>query len=144
MTPAAPDQHILNAGLHSQQSRGPRYARLNVIDAGVNSWYNGLVTQFQKRMSHGLTGSVHILGHHTMTMARAAPARPTFSPAAVRKATFPANYSHEKEAHLDLRHRVGIGFVWAPTLLHNNNAGRQILANNWHSPCLERSRRHLQ
>ena len=31
----------------------PRYARINIIDAGVNSWYNAGALQLEKRMSQG-------------------------------------------------------------------------------------------
>jgi len=64
-------------------------------------------------------------------MARAAPARPHFRQRRSAKLRS-GDYSHEKgSSTLDLRHRVGIGFVWAPTLLHNNNAAAKYLANNW-------------
>ena len=41
--------------IYVRQNRvDPRYARINIIDAGLNSWYNALALQLNKRMAHGV------------------------------------------------------------------------------------------
>src|SRR3954454_1075142 len=45
--------------IYVRQNRvDPRYARLNIVGANLNSWYNGLALQLNKRMSRSFTGSL--------------------------------------------------------------------------------------
>jgi len=110
----------------------PRYARINIIDAGVNSWYNGLVAQLQKRMARGLTGSFSYTWSHTIDDGQGGAGTPNIFASGGPQSYVPGDYSHEKGSSvLDLRHRVGFGFVWAPTLTHNDSAAAKYLVNNW-------------
>ena len=110
----------------------PRYARINIIDAGVNSWYNGLVAQLQKRMARGLTGSFSYTWSHTIDDGQGGAGTPNIFASGGPQSYVPGDYSHEKGSSvLDLRHRVGFGFVWAPTLTHNDSAAARYMVNNW-------------
>ena len=53
-TPAATRPAHTRRPIYVRQNRvDPRYARINIVDSGLNSWYNGLALQLNKRMSHG-------------------------------------------------------------------------------------------
>ena len=47
----------------------PRFRRLIQVENGGQSWYNGLVVQLRKRMSHGLEGSVAYTWSHAIDTA---------------------------------------------------------------------------
>ena len=57
---------------------------------------------------------------------------PTFSPAAVRRPTFPATTGVRKERPaLDIRQRFGVSLVWQPVFVKNDNIAARYLVNNW-------------
>jgi outer membrane receptor protein involved in Fe transport len=119
--------------LYVRQNRvDTRYARINIIDSGLNSYYNGLAVQLEKRMSHGLTGSFAYTWSHAIDDGQAGGGTPNVFASGGPQSYIPGDYKDEKGSSvLDLRHRVGISAVWAPTLLHSNNAAAKYVVNGW-------------
>src|SRR6266404_2644046 len=98
----------------------PRYARINIIDAGVNSWYNGLVAQLQKRMARGLTGSFSYTWSHTIDDGQGGAGTPNIFASGGPQSYVPGDYSHEKGSSvLDLLYRVGFAFEFDTLPIHN-------------------------
>jgi hypothetical protein len=109
-----------------------RYARINIVDAGVNSWYNGLVVQLNKRMSRSVTGSVSYTWSHTIDEGQGNAGTPNIFASGGPQSYAPGDYRGEKgSSALDIRHRVGISAVWSPTFIRSDNAAAKYLVNNW-------------
>ena len=82
-----PDRHLHDAGNVRGNRVDPRYARINIIDAGLNSWYNAGALQLEKRMAHGVFGSLAYTWSHAIDEGQGGAAPPTSSPAVARKVT---------------------------------------------------------
>jgi hypothetical protein len=110
----------------------PRYARINIIDGGVNSWYNGLVLQLNKRMSQSISGSFSYTWSHTIDDGQGGAGTPNIFASGGPQSYAPGDYKGEKgSSTLDVRHRAGISAIWAPRLTHSNNAVAKYIANDW-------------
>jgi len=110
----------------------PRYARINIIDAGLNSWYNGLAVQLTKRMSHGLSGSLSYTWSHAIDEGQAPAGTPNIFASGGPQTYMPGDYRAEKGSSvLDIRHRLVIGGVWNPTFIRSQNAFAKYLVNSW-------------
>jgi hypothetical protein len=109
-----------------------RYTRINIIDAGLNSYYNGLAVQLNKRMSRGLTGSVSYTWSHAIDYGQGGAGTPNIFASSGPQSYRPGDYRGEKgTASLDVRHRLVISGVWAPTITHSDNPAAKYLVNNW-------------
>jgi hypothetical protein len=108
-----------------------RYARINIIDAGLNSWYNGLVTQLNKRMSRGVSASVAYTWSHAIDLGQLGAGTPNIFASGGPQSYAPGDYRQEKgSSTLDVRHRVGVSGIWSPVLTHSSGAARYVL-NDW-------------
>ena len=94
----------------------PRYARINIVDAGLNSWYNGLAVQLNKRMSHGVTGSVAYTWSHAIDEGQGR-RRHAEHLRQRRSAELSARRLPREKgtSALDVRHRLVVSGVWQPT-----------------------------
>jgi outer membrane receptor protein involved in Fe transport len=109
----------------------PRYARLNVVDAGLNSWYNGLVVQLNKRMSRTITGSASYTWSHTIDTGQGGAGTPNIFASGGPQSYAPGDYSHEKgSSALDIRHRLGLSAIWAPVVTRSSGPIAYVV-NNW-------------
>ena len=110
----------------------PRYARINIIDAGLNSWYNGLAVQLNKRLSHGLTGSLSYTWSHAIDEGQGGAGTPNIFASSGPQSYAPGDYRAEKGSSvLDIRHRLVVSGVWAPTFIHSDNTAAKYLVNSW-------------
>ncbi len=75
----------------------PRYARINIIDAGLNSWYNGLALQLNKRLSHGLQGSMAYTWSHAIDDGQGYAGTPNIFASGGPQSYLPGDYRAEKE-----------------------------------------------
>ena len=116
----------------SQNRVDKRYTRINIVDAGLNSWYNGLAVQLNKRFSHGLTGNIAYTWSHAIDEGQGGAGNPNIFASGGPQSYLPGNYRAEKgSSALDVRHRLVINGVWSPTFLHNSSALARYLVNGW-------------
>ncbi len=118
--------------IYVRQNRvDPRYARINIVDSGLNSWYNALVVQLNKRMSHSLAGSLSYTWSHAIDEGQGGAGTPNIFASGGPQSYTPGDYRAEKgSSSLDVRHRVGLSAIWSPTIVKGDNAAKYI-ANNW-------------
>jgi hypothetical protein len=110
----------------------PRYARINIIDAGLKSWYNGLAVQLNKRFSHGLTGSIAYTWSHAIDEGQGGAGTPNIFASGGPQSYSPGNYSAEKgSSTLDIRHRMIINGSWAPIFSHGSSGFSKYVVNGW-------------
>jgi outer membrane receptor protein involved in Fe transport len=109
-----------------------RYARINIIDAGLNSWYNGLALQLNKRLSKGLTGSVAYTWSHAIDEGQGGAGTPNIFASGGPQTYVPGDYRGEKgTSALDVRQRLVVSAVYAPTFTHSNAGYAKYLAEGW-------------
>jgi hypothetical protein len=109
----------------------PRFRRLIQVENGGQSWYNGLVVQLRKRMSHGLEGSVAYTWSHAIDNANMGGGTNALFYDQIRS-TFNGDYSADKaSSQLDQRHRLVISSVWAPTLTDRDSGVTRWLVKGW-------------
>jgi len=109
-----------------------RYSRVNVIDAGLNSWYNGLATQLTQRLSHGVTGSFSYTWSHAIDDGQGGGGTPNIFASGGPQSYYPGDYRNEKgTASLDVRHRAVFSVLWAPTFTRSANPFARYVVNNW-------------
>lgn len=109
-----------------------RYARVNIVDAGLNSWYNGLAVQLNKRMSSGLTGSVAYTWAHAIDEGQGGAGTPNIFASGGPQTYVPGDYRGEKgTSSLDIRQRLVVSAVYTPVFTHNNDAAARYLLNSW-------------
>ena len=110
----------------------PRYARINIIDAGLNSWYNALAAQLTKRMSHGITGSIAYTWSHAIDEGQGGAGSPNIFASGGPQSYIPGDYRNEKaSSSLDLRHRVVFSAVWSPTFIKSDSLFARYFVNSW-------------
>ena len=110
----------------------PRYARINIIDAGLNSWYNGLAVQLNKRMAHGVLGSLAYTWSHAIDEGQGTAGTPNIFASGGPQTYMPGDYRAEKgSSALDVRHRLVVNGVWTPTFTHGDSAWERYLVNSW-------------
>ena len=92
-----------------------RYLRVNQIENGGNTYYHGLATQLQKRMSKGFQASLAYTWSHAIDTANQGGGSNAifFSGPG---STFNGDYSGDKgSSSLDQRHRLVLTSIWEPT-----------------------------
>ena len=109
-----------------------RYSRINIVDAGMNSWYNGLAVQLTKRMSHGITGNISYTWSHAIDEGQGGAGTPNIFASGGPQSISPGDYRGEKgSSSLDVRHRMVINAIWAPTFMKSNRALARYFVNGW-------------
>jgi outer membrane receptor protein involved in Fe transport len=109
-----------------------RYARINIVDAGLNSWYNAGALQLEKRFQHGLSGSLAYTWSHAIDDGQGAAGTPNIFASGGPQSYAPGDYSGEKgTAALDIRHRLVFSGIWQPTITHRTDAFSKYLVNSW-------------
>jgi outer membrane receptor protein involved in Fe transport len=112
----------------------PRYRRINMVDNGANSYYNGLAVQLNKRWSHGFQASFAYTWSHAIddNLASANSSSSVFYSSGPIS-LFNGDYRAEKgNSVVDQRHRGVITFVWQPAFVHApSNAFTKYVINGW-------------
>ncbi len=108
-----------------------RYNRINQVENGGLSYYDGLAVQVNKRFAHGLTGSVAYTWSHAIDFNQGAGGDNIFF------STGPTSYvngdfaGEKGSSVLDVRHRAVINSVWRPTFTGNSSWAGRYLINGW-------------
>jgi hypothetical protein len=109
----------------------PRYGRIVQDENGVNSYYNALAVQVNKRFSHGLQALLSYTWAHAIDNGQGTAfdalffSSPTLS-------TYNGDHSFDKgSSALDQRHRAIFSFVEQPTFTHRDGAFYKYIVNNW-------------
>jgi hypothetical protein len=109
----------------------PRYGRVVQNENGVNSFYNALAVQVNKRFSYGLQALLSYTWAHAIDDGQGAATDALFF-ASPSLTTYNGNYSFDKgSSALDQRHRAVLSFVEQPTFTHRNGAFYKYFVNNW-------------
>lgn len=109
-----------------------RYARINIVDDGLNSWYNGMTVQLTKRYSHGLTGNLSYTWSHAIDEGQGTAGTPNIFASGGPQSYVPGDYRDEKgSSALDIRHRLVFGGAWAPTFTKSTSNFAKYAVNNW-------------
>jgi hypothetical protein len=108
-----------------------RYNRINIVDAGLNSWYNGMTVQLTKRYGYGLTGNASYTWSHAIDLGQGSAGTPNIFASGGPQSYVPGDYRGEKGSSLlDVRHRLVINAIYSPTIVHNDGF-MKYLANGW-------------
>jgi hypothetical protein len=109
----------------------PAFRRIVQIENGGRTWYDGLIVQLRKRMSHGLEGSVAYTWSHAIDNANQGGGTNALFFDSIRS-TFSGDYSNDKgSSQLDQRHRLVVNSIWAPTFTKNTGWWARYLVNGW-------------
>ena len=107
----------------------PRYSRVIGVDNGGNSYYSGLAVQGQRRLAHGIQGSLAYTWSHAIDNA---PGNGGFSGNNAPSTLFNGNYQTEKgPSSLDVRQRLVINWIYAPEFSKKTDILTRVLINNW-------------
>ena len=112
-----------------------RWAGVNVVDHGGNSYYNALAVQLRKRTSKGIEGSLAYTWSHAIDSlggGYGAGANNNIFYSSGPSSYYNANYRGEKgSSALDMRHRLLTTLIWQPVFTRSSSAAARYLANNW-------------
>jgi hypothetical protein len=109
-----------------------RYSRVNIVDAGLNSYYNALAVQLNKGFSRGLIGNIVYTWSHAIDYGQGNAGAPNVFASGGPQSYMPGNYRAEKgSSALDARHRLVFNGVYSPTLTHSSGALARHLMNGW-------------
>jgi hypothetical protein len=109
-----------------------RYTRVNIIDSGLNSWYNAMAVQLTKRYRYGVSGSVSYTWSHAIDEGQGGAGTPNIFASGGPQSDVPGDYSAEKgSSALDVRHRLVINALWTPTFTKSTSAAARYLINGW-------------
>ncbi|HTS75204.1 MAG TPA: TonB-dependent receptor [Bryobacteraceae bacterium] len=98
---------------------------------GVNSWYDGLVLNWEKRFSHGFQSSASYTWSHEIDDGQGAATNAIFG-FSDSLWTYNGLYGFDKgSGSLDQRQRLAYTFVWAPNPMHSGGFVAKYLVNNW-------------
>jgi len=107
------------------------WRRVNLVDGGGNSYYNGLVVQVRKRLSKGVEGSLAYTWSHAIDFNQGGGTNNIFFSEGPRS-LFNGDYRGDKSSSsLDQRHRLVIATILAPTFLRRESQFVRYLVNNW-------------
>jgi hypothetical protein len=110
----------------------PRYSRVNIVQPALNSWYNGLAVQLNKRMSHGIVSSVSYTWSHAIDEGQGGAGTPNIFASGGPQSYLPGDYRAEKgSSSLDVRHRLVVSAVWSPNFTKSNGAFARYVVNSW-------------
>lgn len=116
----------------SQNKVNKNYARINIIDSGLNSYYSGLAVQLNKRFSHGFVGSLAYTWSHAIDYGQGGAGTPNIFASGGPQSYLPGDYRGEKgSSALDVRHRLVINGAYSPVFTHSSSALARYLINGW-------------
>jgi hypothetical protein len=102
----------------------PNWRRVNSVESGGNSYYDGLVLQVRKRLAHGFEGFLAYTWSHAIDFNQGGGADNIFFDTGPRS-LYNGDYRGDKaSSQLDQRHRLVISSTWDPKARH-------LLLSNW-------------
>ncbi|HJZ98895.1 MAG TPA: carboxypeptidase regulatory-like domain-containing protein [Candidatus Solibacter sp.] len=108
-----------------------KWRRVNSVESGGNSYYNGLVVQLRKRVSHGVEGFLAYTWSHAIDFNQGGGADNIFFSDGPRSYQN-GNYRGDKaSSQLDQRHRLVVSSTWEPKLAHANSRTARALGTGW-------------
>jgi outer membrane receptor protein involved in Fe transport len=108
-----------------------RYLRVNQIENGGRTYYDGLSVQVNKRYSKGFQLSVAYTWSHAIDTALGGGGDNVFFSSGPTT-FFPGDYAFDKgDSILDQRHRAAISFVWQPKFNNKTDLLSRIFVNGW-------------
>lgn len=108
----------------------PRYRRINYLDNPGLSYYDGLAVQLNKRFSQGLQATLAYTWSHAIDLNQSNASNNIFFSSG--PTSYANDFGAEKgSAASDVRHRLVMTSVWAPTLSKSNSMLAKFLFNNW-------------
>ena len=109
----------------------PKWRRVNSVESDGNSYYNGLVVQLRKRVSHGLEGFLSYTWSHAIDFNQGGGADNIFFSDGPRSYQN-GNYRGDKAtSQLDQRHRLVVSSTWEPKLAQTNSRLARALGTGW-------------
>jgi hypothetical protein len=109
----------------------PKWRRVNSVESGGNSYYNGMVVQLRKRLSHGLEGFLAYTWSHAIDFNQGGGADNIFYSDGPRSLTN-GDYRGEKaSSQLDQRHRLVVSSSWDPQLTVKTSGLAHVLGSGW-------------
>ena len=108
-----------------------RYNRINQVENGGLSYYDGLAVQANKRFTKGLQASLAYTWSHAIDFNQGAGGDNIFfssGPSSYNNGDFAAE---KGSSVLDVRHRLVINSVWRPTFTTSNSLVGKYLINGW-------------
>jgi hypothetical protein len=111
----------------------PRYGAIDRDENGVNSYYNGLAVQVNKRFAHGLQALVSYTWAHEIDDGQSyGESTDNLFQSSNSYWLYNGNYKADKGSGAeDQRHRAVISWVWAPVFTHQTGAFYKYVVNNW-------------
>jgi len=107
-----------------------RYGTIAYAENGVNSYYNGLAVQANRRFAHGLQAMLSYTWSHEIDDGQGAGSNALYYNSF--NSVYNGNYTFEKGTGLlDQRQRLVYSFVWQPTFTHRTDAFSRYVLNNW-------------
>ncbi len=110
-----------------------RYNTIAYAENGVNSYYNGLAVEINKRFSHGIQALASYTWSHEIDDGQSY--GESTNNLWLSGASYWLNngdYKGDKgSGTLDQRHRLALSWVWAPTFTHRSGAFYKYFVNNW-------------
>jgi hypothetical protein len=108
-----------------------KWRRVNSVEAGGNSYYNALVVQLRKRLSHGVEGFLAYTWSHAIDFNQGGGADNIFFSDGPRSLTN-GDYRGEKaSSQLDQRHRLVVSSTWEPKLTAKTDGAAHALGAGW-------------
>ena len=109
----------------------PRYNRINQVENGGLSYYDGLAVQANKRFAHGLQAQLAYTWSHAIDFNQGAGGDNIFFSAGPTS-YYNGDFAGEKGSSvLDVRHRLVINSVWRPTFSKGTGMASKYLINGW-------------
>lgn len=110
-----------------------RYGAILYDENGVNSFYNGLAVQVNKRFAHGFQALLSYTWSHEIDDGQSyGESSNNLFLSSPNYWLYNGNYKADKgSGTLDQRHRGVLSWVWAPVLTHRTDLLSKILVNGW-------------
>jgi hypothetical protein len=109
----------------------PRWRRVNSVESGGNSYYNGLVVQIRRRFSHGFEGLLAYTWSHAIDFNQGGGSDNIFFSDGPRS-LWNGDYRNDKaSSQLDQRHRLVVNSTFEPILTRRPARLVQFAVNNW-------------
>lgn len=110
-----------------------RYGAIYLDDNGVNSYYNGLAVQLNKRFKHGFQAMASYTWSHEIDDGQGyGESTNNLFLSNANSFLTNGNYKLDKGSGiLDQRHRFSLNWVWAPTFNHKTDFFSKYIINHW-------------
>ncbi len=112
-----------------------RYTRINQVENGPMSWYDGLAVQVNQKFSHGFAGTIAYTWSHALDEGQSTGGNSgstIFFSAGPTLSYFNGSYHNDKgTGQLDQRQRFVSTILAHPTFTHSNSSFAKYVVNGW-------------